>query len=155
MSVEKIELGPARPDPLRALAEHLPRPLRFLGVGGIGLTTDICVFTILIGYAPRPLLMRLFSLALATLVSSYAATVELQISDRLSPFGYKLFQGLAIALGGVALMWGAATIAGGPVRFGSVVVIWLGVTWLTLRYGLTREDRAALGGLSRRLRLPT
>jgi putative flippase GtrA len=69
MSVEKIELGPARPDPLRALAEHLPRPLRFLGVGGIGLTTDICVFTILIGYAPRPLLMRLFSLALATLVT--------------------------------------------------------------------------------------
>ncbi len=69
MSVEKIELGPARPDPLRALAEHLPRPLRFLGVGGIGLTTDLCVFTILIGYAPRPLLMRLFSLALATLVT--------------------------------------------------------------------------------------
>jgi putative flippase GtrA len=69
MSVEKIELGPARSDPLRALAEHLPRPLRFLGVGGIGLTTDICVFTILIGYAPRPLLMRLFSLALATLVT--------------------------------------------------------------------------------------
>jgi putative flippase GtrA len=69
MSVEKIELGPARPDPLRALAEHLPRPLRFLGVGGIGLTTDICVFTILIGYAPRPLLMRLFSLALATVVT--------------------------------------------------------------------------------------
>lgn len=68
MSVEKIELGP-RPDPLRTLAEHLPRPLRFLGVGGVGLTTDICVFTILIGYAPRPLLMRLFSLALATLVT--------------------------------------------------------------------------------------
>jgi len=69
MSVGKIEVGPARPDPLRALAERLPRPLRFLGVGGIGLATDICVFTILIGYAPRPLLMRLFSLAAATLVT--------------------------------------------------------------------------------------
>src|SRR5436189_6468951 len=69
MSVEKIELGPARPDPLRALAEHLPRPLRFLGVGAIGLTTDICIFTILIGFAPRPLLMRLFSLGAATLVT--------------------------------------------------------------------------------------
>jgi len=67
MSVEK--LGLRAPDPLRALAEYLPRPLRFLGVGGIGLTTDICMFTILIGYAPRPLLMRLFSLALATLVT--------------------------------------------------------------------------------------
>ena len=37
--------------------------------GGIGLTTDICVFTILIGYQPRVLLMRLFSLAAATLVT--------------------------------------------------------------------------------------
>jgi len=72
MSAGKLELGapaPGRTDPLRVLAEYLPRPLRFLGVGGIGLTTDICVFTILIGYAPRPLLMRLFSLALATLVT--------------------------------------------------------------------------------------
>jgi putative flippase GtrA len=56
-------------DPLRALAERLPRPLRFLGVGGLGLTTDFCVFTILMGYAPRPLLVRLVSLALATLVT--------------------------------------------------------------------------------------
>ena len=68
MSVDKLDI-PARPDPLRVLAEYLPRPLRFLAVGGLGLTTDICVFTILIGYAPRPLLMRLFSLAAATLVT--------------------------------------------------------------------------------------
>jgi len=68
MSVEKLDLGPS-PDPLRALVEHLPRPFRFLAVGGIGLTVDICVFTILIGYAPRPLVMRLFSLAAATLVT--------------------------------------------------------------------------------------
>src|SRR3954469_6553176 len=68
MSVEKLDLGSA-PDPLRALAEYLPRPFRFLAVGAVGLTTDICVFTILIGYAPRPLLMRLFSLAAATLVT--------------------------------------------------------------------------------------
>ena len=68
MSVENLSLGP-RPDPLRVLAEHLPRALRFLTVGAIGLTTDICVFTILVGYAPRPLLMRVFSLAAATLVT--------------------------------------------------------------------------------------
>ena len=70
MSVEKLDMrAHARPDPLRMLADYLPRPLRFLAVGGLGLTTDICVFTILIGYAPRPLLMRLFSLAAATLVT--------------------------------------------------------------------------------------
>jgi putative flippase GtrA len=66
MSVENVEM---RGDPLRALAERLPRPFRFLGVGAIGLTTDICVFTLLMGYAPRPLVMRLFSLAVATLVT--------------------------------------------------------------------------------------
>jgi putative flippase GtrA len=56
-------------DPVRALVERLPRPIRFLGVGGAGLVTDFCVFTILMGYAPRPLLMRLFSLAAATLIT--------------------------------------------------------------------------------------
>ena len=73
MSVGKVGLdAPARAlssDPFRALAEYLPRPLRFLGVGAVGLTVDLCVFTILIGYAPRPLLMRLLSLAAATLVT--------------------------------------------------------------------------------------
>jgi putative flippase GtrA len=54
---------------LRALFARLPRPLRFLGVGGLGLTTDIGVFTLLMAYSPRPLLMRLFSIAIATLVT--------------------------------------------------------------------------------------
>lgn len=75
MSVGDIELGArtgapsVTDDPLRALAERLPRPLRFLGVGALGLTSDFCVFTILMGYAPRPLLVRLVSLAVATLVT--------------------------------------------------------------------------------------
>jgi len=37
--------------------------------GALGLTTDFCVFTILMGYAPRPLLVRLVSVAVATLVT--------------------------------------------------------------------------------------
>ena len=75
MSVVKSEWGAAAParavssDPLRALAERLPRPLRFLGVGAIGLSVDVGIFTLLIGYEPRPLLMRLVSLAAATLVT--------------------------------------------------------------------------------------
>ena len=56
-------------DPVRALAERLPRPFRFLGVGAIGLTTDLCAFTILNSYSPQPLLMRPISLAIATLVT--------------------------------------------------------------------------------------
>src|SRR4051812_15562070 len=74
MSAGKLESGAAAPgaasgDPLRTLAERLPRSFRFLGVGASGLTVDVCVFTILIGYEPRPLLMRLASLGLATLVT--------------------------------------------------------------------------------------
>jgi len=75
MSVGKFELGAdvrarAVPgDPLRALAERLPRPFRFLGVGALGLTVDVCVFTILFAYQPHPLLTRLVSLAAAGLVT--------------------------------------------------------------------------------------
>ena len=38
----------ARPDRLRLLATKLPRPLRFLGVGGLGLLTDITLFTLIL-----------------------------------------------------------------------------------------------------------
>jgi putative flippase GtrA len=58
-----------RIDPLRKLAERLPRPLRFLGVGGIGLFTDLLVFTALILHWPHPLAARVISLACATLVT--------------------------------------------------------------------------------------
>jgi putative flippase GtrA len=56
-------------DALRRLAERLPQPVRFLGVGAIGLITDLGVFTGFIIYFDHPLVMRLFSLAAATLVT--------------------------------------------------------------------------------------
>ena len=69
MSVGNFELAPVTDDPLRALVGWLPRPFRFLAVGAIGLLVDLTVFTILIAFSPRPLLMRLASLAIATLVT--------------------------------------------------------------------------------------
>ena len=70
MSIGNAELDARVPhDPFRALVERLPRPMRFIGVGSLGLLTDLGVFTILIGVAPRPLLMRLISIAAATLVT--------------------------------------------------------------------------------------
>jgi len=72
MSIGNAEMGARNVahDPLRILIERLlPRPFRFLGVGTLGLVTDFCVFTILNGYAGRPLLMRLASIAVATLVT--------------------------------------------------------------------------------------
>ena len=93
------------------------------------------------------------AVAAATLASAYAATLELRISDRLSPFDGKLVRGLAIGLAGVGLMAAAEAATGGPVRFVCVLLLWGGTSWLALRHGLAQADREALGGLSRRLRL--
>jgi putative flippase GtrA len=78
MRVSNIEFGAAADatpahagghDPVRRFVEVLPRPLRFLGVGGLGLITDLAIFTLLIAQVPHPLLARLVSLAVATLVT--------------------------------------------------------------------------------------
>ncbi len=75
MRVSKAEYG-ARPapaiaghDPVRNVAEVLPRPLRFLGVGGLGLVTDLAIFTLVIAHGLPPLVARLISLGVATLVT--------------------------------------------------------------------------------------
>src|SRR5262245_13081574 len=78
MSARDAELGSASPapfagsadhDPLRRLIEWLPRPLRFLGVGSLGLLTDLSVFTIIHMHGVHPLLARAVSLAVATMVT--------------------------------------------------------------------------------------
>ncbi|HET9427461.1 MAG TPA: polysaccharide biosynthesis protein [Allosphingosinicella sp.] len=93
------------------------------------------------------------AVAVGIIVSTYAAAIELRVSDGLWPFGRKLLQALAIAMIGIGFMALVEFVTGGPVRFVSNMVIWAVTSWFTLRYGLTREDRLALGGLSRRLRL--
>ena len=40
------------------------------------------------------------AVGVATIASTYAATIQLQISDGLNPFDRKLFQALALALAG-------------------------------------------------------
>ncbi|PSJ42920.1 lipopolysaccharide biosynthesis protein [Allosphingosinicella deserti] len=89
----------------------------------------------------------------ATVATAYAAIVELRLSDKLWPFDRKLGQGLGIALFGTALMAAAEYWLDGPVRFSIVFVLWAATSWVALRLGLTRSDRKALGGLSRKLRL--
>jgi O-antigen/teichoic acid export membrane protein len=93
------------------------------------------------------------AVGIATLVIAYAATLELQISDGLTPFDLKLFLGLAAALVGVGLMWAAGTRLHGPARFATVLALWAATSWTALRFGLTRGDRDSLGGLARALRL--
>ena len=55
--------------PRRALVELLPRPLRFVAVGCVGLATDLGVFTAVATYGHHPLAIRLLSLSIATLVT--------------------------------------------------------------------------------------
>jgi putative flippase GtrA len=76
MTVGKAEsAGPASassqalPNRLREAAARLPRPLRFLTVGGFGLITDVGFFTLLFAYGVHPLIARAFSLGLATVVT--------------------------------------------------------------------------------------
>ena len=89
----------------------------------------------------------------ATVVTAYAAVIELKRSDGLSPFDRKLFLGLAVALAGVAAMAAADAVSRGPLGFALVTLLWAITSWCALRFGLVRSDREALGGLSRRLRL--
>jgi O-antigen/teichoic acid export membrane protein len=93
------------------------------------------------------------AVAAATFVIAYAATLELQITERLHPFDMKLLRGFAIAVAGVAAMAVAEHFTRGPVRFASVSVLWALTSWCALRFGLVRGDREALGPLAARLRL--
>ncbi|WP_244601573.1 MULTISPECIES: GtrA family protein [Rhodoplanes] len=68
-AVDRPPLGAAARDPLAPLLARLPRPLRFLGVGGVGLLTDLSVFTAIPQHLDHPLTVRLVSLAVATLVT--------------------------------------------------------------------------------------
>jgi putative flippase GtrA len=74
--VERCAAGVAVPvqaaavdDPVRRFFAVLPRPLRFFGVGGLGLITDLAIFTLVVAHGLNPLGARLISLALATLVT--------------------------------------------------------------------------------------
>ncbi|NVO14540.1 MAG: GtrA family protein [Rhodoplanes sp.] len=61
--------SPDRTDLFRRLVARLPRPMRFLGVGAVGLLTDLSVFTAIPQHLDHPLVVRLVSLAVATLVT--------------------------------------------------------------------------------------
>lgn len=57
------------PDIARRFVARLPRLVRFLGVGGVGLTVDLSVFTVVPFHLDHPLAVRLLSLAVATVVT--------------------------------------------------------------------------------------
>jgi len=48
---------------------RIPRPARFLIVGAVGLLTDLSAFTLIVAFGVHPLLARIASLAVATIVT--------------------------------------------------------------------------------------
>jgi putative flippase GtrA len=66
MTVDQIE---ASVDRTRAIAARLPRPIRFIIVGCTGLAVDLCLFTAIVAVAPHPLIARLVTLTIATVVT--------------------------------------------------------------------------------------
>ncbi len=68
-ALEPVASAADSDDPVRALLAILPRPIRFLGVGGLGLIVDLAVLTLLIAHGLDPLPARLASLAVATLLT--------------------------------------------------------------------------------------
>ncbi len=89
----------------------------------------------------------------AIILSTWAASVELRLAEGLSPFDRYWARALAIALAGTALMGLVPIVTGGPPRFLLLLLSWAATSWTALRFGLEDEDRRALGGIARRLRL--
>jgi putative flippase GtrA len=58
-----------RPHRLLTVAARIPRPLRFLAVGAIGLTADLALFTGLLTHGLHPLLAGFLALAGATVLT--------------------------------------------------------------------------------------
>jgi putative flippase GtrA len=73
MRASNVEFGAAsaiaKTDPIRRLVSILPRPIRFFAVGGLGLVTDLAIFTLIIAHTPHLLAARVVSLAVATLLT--------------------------------------------------------------------------------------
>jgi putative flippase GtrA len=70
MTVGTCFTGQSRqPTRLRALVTRFPRPLRFLAVGGLGLASDIALFTVLAWQGLHPLTAGFLALAAATVLT--------------------------------------------------------------------------------------
>jgi putative flippase GtrA len=68
MTVHNVEFA-ACAGKARRLVEVLPRPVRFIIVGCTGLAVDLGLFTAIVAVAHHPLLVRLITLTVATIVT--------------------------------------------------------------------------------------
>jgi O-antigen/teichoic acid export membrane protein len=89
-----------------------------------------------------------------TVAIAWAATLELRLTDGLAAFDGPALKALAAALLAVALLWALGALPlPAPARALLLFAAFWPLVWGVLRVGLPAEDRAALGGAGRRLRL--
>ena len=96
------------------------------------------------------------AVAAGAVAIALAAVIELWISDRLVPFDMPFIRGLAAGgLGLVVLAFAGFMLGpfGGPTRAVMLTILMVPLCWITLKLGLDRDDRAALGAFGQRFGL--
>jgi O-antigen/teichoic acid export membrane protein len=85
-----------------------------------------------------------------------AAVIELWLSDGLHPFDFPFLRGLIAGSLGVAMLALLGFLfdpLGAPIRAATLFLLFVPLCWITLRLGLDRGDREALGAFAKRTRL--
>ena len=83
-----------------------------------------------------------------TVLIAWAATIELRVSEGLVAFDAPALRALAVAGAAAGLLWTAGALAesqAAPMRAALLFAIFWPLLWATLRFGLLRADREALG----------
>ncbi len=144
-------IGPATP--IVEMVGHRALPL-LNSVIGLGIWLALAMWLV----PPYGATGMAISVSIAVVVTAWAAVVELQVSDRLSPFGPGFWRAAMAGLSVSAALWlsGLALASfGAPVRAVGLLLLFWPLLWLGLVYGLADDDKAALGKLGQRLHLGT
>ena len=96
------------------------------------------------------------AVAVGAVAIALAAVIELWLSDGLMPFDFPFVRGLAVGSLGIAALALAGLFLeslGAPVRALALFLLMAPLCWVTLKLGLDRDDRQALGKFGQRLGL--
>lgn len=142
-------IGPATP--IIEMTGHRILPL-------INSLIGICVWSVLawIFAAERGPEGMAIAVSFGAVTIALAAVIELKLSDGLQPFDRPFLRGLIAGILGVAclaLFGFLLEPLGAPVRAVTLFLSIAPLCWVTLRFGLDRGDREALGTFASRTRL--
>ena len=96
------------------------------------------------------------AVSVGAVLTAWAATLELRVIDRVSPFDRSFARLILAAAAAAALLFAAGALIeplGRPLRAVALLLLFWPLLWAVLRYGLPPADRAALGSPARKLAL--